>query len=232
MPLPKIKHPIFETTLPISGNKIKFRPFTVKEEKLLLVAQEANDEDQMVLALKQVINNCVVEGDTKDISIIDFEYIFIQLRAKSVNNIADIAIIDPDTGETVELAIPLDNVKTRDDPKHSRKIEVSDTMVIMMQYPTVDQYINMLKGMMDKGDQFELMLACMESVIEEDEIHKLAEYSRDEIVDFVDDFDEETTKKIGQFFETMPSLYYEAKYKDNQGEDKTFVIEGLKSFFH
>jgi hypothetical protein len=232
MPLPKIKHPIFETTLPVSKTKVKFRPFTVKEEKILLIAQEANDEDQMIIALKQVLNNCIMNDvDIEKECIMDFEYLFIQLRSKSVNNIAEVVILDPDTEEQVELTFDLEKVLSRQHEDHTTVIKCSDNMVINMRYPTVDQYVMMVKDMMDNIAKFELIRACLESVVEGDEIHYLKDYSREEIAEFVDDFDKDTIAELAKFFDTMPTLYYETKYKDKEGVEKTFVIEGLQSFF-
>jgi hypothetical protein len=232
MALPKIDLPIFEMALPSTGEKIKYRPFTVKEEKILLVAQEAKEASQEILAVKQVVNNCLIDKDVSELAMFDLEYVILVLRSRSIDNNIEFTIKDPNTQENVSLSIDLENIKITKSENHTNKIRINEEYILYLKYPTIDEYIKILE--IDQTDplvNYLLMVSCLEKLASEDEVHHFKNYSTNEIDIFVETFSGEVIKKIQHFFETMPKLRHEMKYTNKEGKEQTFVIEGMRSFF-
>ena len=232
MSLPKIDLPIFELKLPSTGKKIKYRPFTVKEEKILLVAQESNDREQELLAARQIVNNCLQNIDIGKLAMFDLEYVMLVLRARSVDNAIKFTVGDPDTKERVELEINVDDVKIVKDKSHSKKVRVNDQFTLFLKYPTIDQFSQIIN--MEADDplvNYHIMTSCLDQLASEEETYKFADYTQEEVDDFMNDMTAEVMKDIQKFFETMPKLRHEMKYTNKNGEEKTFVIEGMRSFF-
>lgn len=230
MALPKLQQPLFELTIPSTNKKVKYRPFTVKEEKILLIAQETKEIEQIVLSIKQIINNCVQGVDVDKLAMFDLEYLLINTRARSVSNIMEFKIKDPETEEEVELEIDIDEVKIHKDKKHDKNIKINDSVTIGMKYPKIDQLI----GMNDKDQNealFDLMIGCIDTVVDGDEVYKLTDFSDEEIEEFVESFSTEHINKIRDFFETMPVLKIEKEYTRKDGTKKTFVAQGTETFF-
>lgn len=230
MALPKLQQPLFELTIPSTNKKVKYRPFTVKEEKILLIAQETKEIEQIVLSIKQIINNCVQGVDVDKLAMFDLEYLLINTRARSVSNIMEFKIKDPETEEEVELEIDIDEVKIHKDKKHDKNIKISDSVTIGMKYPKIDQLI----GMNDKDQNealFDLMIGCIDTVVDGDEVYRLSDFSDEEIEEFVESFSTEHINKIRDFFETMPVLKIEKEYTRKDGTKKTFVAQGTETFF-
>jgi len=232
MSLPKISAPTFEMVLPSSGKKITYRQFTVKEEKILLVAQESKDPVSAINAVKQVVNNCLVDETIESFAMFDLEYILLLLRSKSVNNNIRFAISDPDTEEKIELEINLDDVKVTRFDDHSDRIKINDMYTLFLKYPNIDQFTDLIKaGMDDPLITYNIMVACLDKVASEDDVYKFEDFSRDDIEKFMEDLSSDVLRQIQKFFDTMPRLRHEMKYKNKNGEDKTFVLEGMQSFF-
>jgi hypothetical protein len=232
MALPKIDLPIFELELPSTGEKIKYRPFTVKEEKILLVAQEDGSPQQEMLAAKQIINNCLVDGNIEDLAMFDAEYILINLRGRSVENSAAFTIKDPDTDEEVQLELDIDSIQVTKNDEHTNKIKINDDYVLFLKYPTINEFIKMFDyGPNDPLADYFIMISCLDSVASDDEVYKFTDYTQEEIDKFMDDMSADVIKQIQTFFETMPRLRQELKYTNKNDEEKTFVIEGMRSFF-
>jgi hypothetical protein len=232
MALPKIDLPIFEMALPSTGEKIKYRPFTVKEEKILLVAQESKEASQEILAVKQVVNNCLIDKDISELAMFDLEYVILVLRSRSIDNNIEFTIKDPNTQENVSLSIDLENIKITKSENHTNKIRINEEYILYLKYPTIDEYIKILE--IDQTDplvNYLLMVACLEKLASEDEVHHFKNYSTNEIDAFVETFSGDVVKKIQNFFETMPKLRHEMKYTNKEGKEQTFVIEGMRSFF-
>ena len=232
MALPKIDLPVFELELPSTGEKVKYRPFTVKEEKILLVAQEAEDPGQEVLAAKQIINNCLIDKDVEELAMFDAEYILINLRGKSVENNATFTIKDPDTEEDIQLVLDIDTIKIEKNEKHTNKIKINDDYTLFLKYPTLNEFVKMFDY--DNGDplaDYFIMISCLDKIASDDEVYKFSDYSQEEIDAFMDDMSGEVIKQVQTFFETMPRLRQELKYTNKNGDEKTFVIEGMRSFF-
>jgi hypothetical protein len=232
MALPKIDIPIFEMELPSTKKKLKYRPFTVKEEKILLVAQESNDAQQEILAARQVVTNCLIDEDVSKFAMFDLEYVLLVLRSRSVDNTITFQIKDPETEETVQLVIDADNVKFMEDESHTNKIALDGTYTLFLKYPTIDEFTTIIK--MDDSDplvNYFVMISCLDYIASEDEVHYFKDYENTDIDAFMDNLDGGVIKKIQSFFETMPKLRHEMKYKNKEGKEKTFVIEGMRSFF-
>ena len=232
MGLPRIDLPLFELTIPSTNKKAKFRPFTVKEEKILLIAQESNDPKQMVLAIKQILNNCLQGIDVNTLATFDLQYILLNIRAKSVNNEVTFNIKDPETNETVELIIDINDIEIKRSPEHNKLIKITDTIALQMRYPTIE-YIEDIDDKEEKtsDDMFKIMVECIDSVIDGDQVYKLKDFSTQEVNDFLDSLTAEVAMKIKKFFDTMPVMRYEKKYKNKNGVEKTFVAEGMETFF-
>lgn len=232
MPLPKISYPLNKLTLPSNGKDVLVRPFTTKEEKILLMAKEAEDVDQMLLALKQIIGNCLQDYDVEDLAIIDIEYIFVKLRSQSIDNNVEFSIIDPDTKENTTLSLDLNDLKVSIPDGFSTKISVTDDMHIVMRYPGWSELETILRhGLSNKLEMFKMMMSCMESVVQGDEVFSIEEQSEEDLEEFVESLTNDTVNKIKEFFEKLPTIRHEIQYTNSQGNPKTFVIEGLRSFF-
>lgn len=230
--LPNIDLPLFELELPSSGKKIKYRPFTVKEEKILLVAQESDEPEQTVLSVKQIVNNCLVDIDVEKLAMFDLEYVLLMLRSKSVDNNIRFAIKDPDTEETVELEIDLNEVKVTRDDEHSNRVKINDDYTLFLRYPTIEEFIKIAGA--DQKDplvSYFIMISCLDKIASEDDVFKFEDYTEEEIDDFMENLQGDVLKKIQKFFETMPKLRHEMKYTNQNGKEQTFVIEGMRSFF-
>ena len=232
MALPKIDLPIFELTLPSTGKKVKYRPFTVKEEKILLVAQESHDAKQEIMAVKQVVNNCLVDLEASDLPMFDLEYIMLMLRSKSVDNKIEFQIKDHDTEEDVTLSLDIEDVSLTVSEEAVKEIKINDDYMLMLRYPSIDDYATLTE--VDNADpliNYLLMVSCLDKIASEDEVFDFKNYTEKEIFAFVDDLSSEVIKGIQTFFETMPKLRHEMKYSNNNGDEKTFVVEGMRSFF-
>lgn len=232
MALPKIDLPLFETDLPMTGEKIKYRPFTVREEKILLLAQESNDVDQMVLSIRQVINNCIQDKDVDKLSMLDIEYLMILLRSKSIDNNVEFLINDPETKEKVKLSLDLNSVKIMKEDNHSDLIKLNDEYILKMRYPTLNEFASLIKnGVNNNENNYKIMLSCMDQLLSKDEVYRFEDFSEEEKDEFATNLSSEMLLKVKVFFDTMPQMRHEIKYKNKNGNEKTFVIEGLKSFF-
>lgn len=232
MSLPKIDLPINEMELPSTGKKVRYRPFTVKEEKLLLVAAETKDPAAELLAVKQVVNNCLLDADINEISMLDLELIFLRIRANSISNVTEFMLVDPDTKEQVKVDFDINELEIIRDPDHSEEIQINDDLVLYLKHPTIDDFTKIVG--MNPNDplvNYTIMVSCLKSIATSDEVHDFKDYSEQEIADFMDNMSADIIRKITRFFETMPKLRKELKYTNSNGDDKTFVIEGMRSFF-
>lgn len=236
MGLPKIDLPLFETKIFSTGETIKYRPFTVKEEKILLMAQESGDNKQISLAMKQIINSCITNSlDVDTLPMFDIEYLMLQIRAKSVNNVINFTLIDPDTEKPVTLELNIDDIEFVTPEGHSKEIKVSEDIRLIMRYPALDE-VNIFLASDDVSNvsadtAFSVMTSCIENVINGDEVAKLTDYSKEEVEEFINGFPSSAMEELKNFFETMPRLSYTAKYTDSEGEEKEMLLEGTETFF-
>lgn len=233
MALPKIQQPLFNLTVPSTKKQVQFRPFTVKEEKILLMAQESKDVEQIVLAIKQIINNCIENIDVDALAMFDMEYILIHLRAQSVGNEIEFKIKDPETEETIEMVLDINDIKIKENPKHTNLIKIDEDFYIKMLYPKLDA-LKKIQGVEEKDRQsamFNMMIDCIDSIVQGEEVFRLKDFSKKEVDDFTDSLSAIHVNLIKEFFDTMPTLRYEKEYTRGNGTKKTFVAEGMETFF-
>jgi hypothetical protein len=232
MPLPKIDLPLYQCELPSTGKKIKFRPFTVKEEKILLTAQESNESNQVMLAIKQILNNCLQDVDVSQLAVFDIEYLLIQLRSKSVDNKVEFEITDPETEEKVKLELDLGKVKVLKNESHTNQVKISDQYSLFLKYPSIDQFEKLMeKEEQTAEDSYDVMISCLDKLASEDEVYNFKDLSKKEIDEFVESLPSDIMKSIKVFFDTMPKVRHEMKYKNSNGNEQVFVVEGTQSFF-
>lgn len=235
--LPKIKSPIFEITLPVSKKEIKFRPFTVKEEKNLLIAQEEKNISAALDALRRILNDCVFDCDTDALPAADFEYALLALRSRSVDNIAKFGARDPETNSVVPIELNLDNVKLHEEETLDNKIKLDEENTIFMRYPTIIEYQKILESNAAEDSteltrlNFDIMISCMETLVSGDSVLYFKDFDKEEKEEFVNDLSGEVITKLKRFFETLPRLRHEIKYTNSLGKEKTLVLQGVESFF-
>jgi len=238
MGLPKISTPTYELELPSTEQSIKYRPFLVKEEKLLVIALESEDTKQITNAIKTVIKNCILTKDIKveNLPTFDIEFLFLNIRGKSVGEEVDVNIICPDDNETnVSVSINLDDIKVQKSEDHTNKIKVDPTIMMEMKYPSLEQFI---KNNFDFNNQnamdqsFDLIASCIDKIYTEDEVWSTSDVTKKEVTEFLESMNSSQFKDIEKFFETMPKLSHKIKIKNPKtGVESEVVLEGLASFF-
>jgi len=238
MPLPKIATPTYELELPSTGKTIKYRPFLVKEEKVLVIALESEDTKQITNAIKAVLKNCVLTKGIKveTLPTFDIEYLFLNIRGKSVGEELEVNIVCPDDGETnVPIFIDLDSIQVERDDDHTNKIKLDDDLMMEMKYPSLEQFI---KNNFDfeEGNQmdqsFELIATCIDKIYNEDEVWATADCTKKEVKEFLESMNSSQFKEIEKFFESMPKLKHTIDVTNPKTKVKSeVVLEGLASFF-
>jgi hypothetical protein len=229
MALPKIKHPTHSITIPSTQKKVNFRPFTVQEEKLLLMAKSSENTDDIISTVKQVIQNCIIEPiDVEKLAIFDIEYIFIKLRAKSVGEIVDLEYNDPDNNENIKFKINLDDIEVKRTEGHTNKLNLFENIGVVMRYPTLEE----IKAVEEAGKDeavFTMLLKCIDKIYDDETVYE--DYTEKELKDFINTLPMESMNSIQKFFETMPSVEHTVKIKNKNGEVKEVVLKGINSFF-
>jgi len=237
MPLPKIVTPTFELDLPSSGKKIKYRPFLVKEEKLLVIALESEDTQQITSAIKAVISDCILSKDVKIelLPTFDIEYLFLNIRGKSVGEVVEVNIVCPDDGETeVKVSISLDDIQVVRDEEHTKTVKLDETYFMDMRYPSLDQFIrnNFEFENPDMDQSFELIGSCIDKIYDNEEVWSTDDVTPQEVKDFLEQLNSTQFKEIEKFFSTMPKLSHTIDVKNPKTKKKSKVtLEGLSSFF-
>ena len=238
MPLPKIATPVYELELPSTGQTIEYRPFLVKEEKVLVIALESEDTKQITTAIKNVIKNCIKTKDIKveNLPTFDIEYLFLNIRGKSVGEEIEVNVTCPDDGVTqVPIKINLDDIQVQKNEDHTNRIKVDDSIMMEMKYPSLDQFIKNNfdfdeKNAMDQS--FDLIASCVDKIYSEEEVWAAADCTKKEIKDFLEQMNSTQFKEIETFFETMPKLSHTVKFKNpNTKKENEVLLEGLASFF-
>ena len=238
MPLPKIATPTYELELPSSGETIKYRPFLVKEEKLLVIALESEDNKQITNAIKAVIKGCILTKGIKveTLPTFDIEFLFLNIRGKSVGEEIEVNVYCPDDSETqVSVTIDLDDIKVQKTEDHTNKIKIDDSVMMEMKYPSLEQFIKNNfdfneKNAMDQS--FDLIASCIGKVYTEDEVWSTADCTKKEVKEFLESMNSSQFKDIEKFFETMPKLSHTVKVKNPVTDiESDVVLEGLASFF-
>ena len=238
MPLPKIATPTYQLELPSTGKTISYRPFLVKEEKVLVIALESEDNKQITTAIKAVLKNCVLTKGVKveTLPTFDIEYLFLNIRGKSVGEELEVNIICPDDEETnVPIFINLDDIQIQKSDEHNNQIKLDDNLMMEMRYPSLDQFIKNNfdfneKNAMDQS--FELIATCIDKIYTEDEVWATADCTKKEVKEFLESMNSSQFKQIEKFFETMPKLSHTLEVTNPNTKVKSeVVLEGLASFF-
>ena len=238
MPLPTISTPTYELVLPSSNRKIKFRPFLVKEEKILILAMESQDTKQIANAVKNVITHCILTKGIKveKLSTFDIEYLFLNIRGKSVGEDIEVMVTCPDDGKTqVPALINIDTIKVQKSDDHEKDIKLDDQYTLRMRYPSLNEFIKnnfATATEMNVDDTFDLIASCIDQVYSEEESWASADCTKKELSNFLEQLDSKQFKAIEKFFETMPKLSHTVKVTNPKTKVKNeIVLEGLASFF-
>jgi len=238
MPLPKIATPTYELEKPSTEQAVKYRPFLVKEEKLLVLALETEDTKQITTAIKTVLKSCVLTKGIKveQLPTFDIEYLFLNIRGKSVGEELEVKVICPDDEKTeVPITIDLDEVKVQKSEEHNNQLKLDDTLMMEMRYPSLDQFIKNNFDFKDENQMeqsFDLIGSCIDKIYNEDEVWATADCTKKEVKEFLESMNSSQFKDIEKFFETMPKLSHTIKVKNPKTKvESEVVLEGLASFF-
>ena len=238
MPLPTIATPTYELELPSTGKKIKYRPFLVKEEKLLVLALESEDTKQITTAIIAVLKNCIQTRGVKveNLPTFDIEFLFLNIRGKSVGEEIEVNLICPDDKETsVPVTINIDDIKITKDKDHTNKIKLDKSLIMEMKYPSLDEFIKNnfdFTGDPDMDQSFDLIASCIDKIYTEEEVWSTADCTKKEVTEFLEQMNSRQFKGIEKFFTTMPKLSHSIDITNpNTGVKSTVVLEGLSSFF-
>jgi hypothetical protein len=241
MPLPKISTPQYELVLPSTGKTIKYRPFLVKEEKILILALESQSTKEITNAIKQVLKDCIVTKGIKveELPTFDIEYIFLNVRGKSVGESLDLIITCGDDGETqVPVTVFIDQIKVEEDPEHKREIQLDTDLVLKMKYPSLDQFIktnfdfssNQSSSNIERS--FDIISSCIDVIFNAEESWSAADSTKKELTDWIETLTPNQFKEIEKFFDTMPKLSHTVKVTNPKTKVESEVeLEGLTSFF-
>ena len=232
MALPKLKNATYETKLPSTGLSIHYRPFLVKEQKALMIAQESEDTKQLESAFAQIIRDCVEEiDDPYEMPLFDAEYVFLRIRSKSVGEVVNLNLLCPDDNETyVEVEVNLDDVNVQMTEDHTNIVELTDKIKLIMKYPCLKD----MEGFDEMGEiksLFHMIKSCVNEIHDGEEIHHRIDMQDNELEDFLDSMSTENFEKVSEFFETMPKLKHVIEVENPNTKVKNeIVVEGLESF--
>ena len=240
MPLPKISTPTYELEIPSTGKKVRYRPFLVKEEKVLVMALESEDMKQITSAIIDILTECILSKGVKvsDLATFDIEYLFLNIRGKSVGETIEVSVTCPDDGETqVQTEIDIDSIKVQRNKDHNNIVKLDDSLSMKMKYPSIDQFIennfeveNNLNGV---DQSLDMISSCIEMVYNQDECWSSSDCTKQEMHDFVDQMSTKQFKEIENFFTSMPKLSHVVKVKNpNTKKTNEITLEGLASFFN
>lgn len=237
MPLPKSTTPVYELELPSVKKKIKYRPFLVREEKILILALESENMKQITESIKNVLSACILTRGIKvdDLSTFDIEYLFLNVRGKSVGELIDVIVTCPDDNETeVNVQINIDDIQVQMDPEHTRDIKLDDELTLRMKYPSLNEFVktNFNNDDVNIDQGFEIISSCIEQVYSEEESWNSSDCTKKELDEFVGNLTSAQFANVEKFFLTMPRLKHELKVKNPKtGVENEIVLEGLASFF-
>ena len=238
MPLPTITTPSYELELPSTGKRIKYRPFLVKEEKLLVLALETENTKDISTAIKTVVKNCIQSRGVKidKLPTFDIEFLFLNIRGKSVGEEIEVNLIAPDDEETsVPVTINIDDIKISKKKDHTNKIKLDESLMMEMKYPSLDEFVKNnfdFDGEVDMDQSFDLIASCIDKIYNEEEVWSTADCTKKEVKDFLEQMNSMQFKEIESFFESMPKLSHTVTITNPKtGVESTVVLEGLSSFF-
>ena len=240
MPLPKINTPTFELVLPSSGKKVKYRPFLVREEKILIMALESEDMNQISNGVVQILNDCIITKGVKveSLATFDIEYLFLNIRAKSVGETVDVQVTCPDDNKTsVQVSINIDSIKVKKDKSHKPTIKLDDNLSLKLKYPSMEEFIetNFEGGENAKNNvnnTLQMIVACIDMIYNDEESWSASDSTKKELEEFIEQLNSKQFKDIENFFTTMPKLSHKIKVTNPQTKvESEVVLEGLAAFF-
>ena len=235
MALPKLNVPKYKLKLPSDGRTVNYRPFLVKEEKLLLVATETGEQTEIIDAIKDIIKNCTDLDSVDNLATFDIEYLFLQIRTKSVGEEVDVIVTCPDDGETTaKVSIPLDQIKVKKTKGHKSSIQLTDECAIEMGYPSLDMFVtlNFTDQNIGVEEVFKMAAACVKTIQDPNQVYDCKDVPQDEVLAFFDDMNSAQFAKVQEFFDTMPKLAHTVKVTNpNTKVESDVTLEGLASFF-
>ena len=235
MALPQIATPEFETVVPSTKEKIKFRPFLVKEEKILYMALEGGEQKDMYDAVTKILKNCILSDcNINKLSSFDVEYLFLQLRGKSVGEVITLKVRHPqedsDCDHAEEIEIDIDSIKMKEDPRHNKVVKLDENLGIQFRYPTMSDVIKVGEGKNELTNTFDLIASCVDNVFDEDNVYD--DFTKDEIQSFIENLSKKQFEKASVFFESMPKLQHDIEWTCSKcGKKEKITLEGLQSFF-
>lgn len=231
--LPKLDYPIHNITIPSIKKATKFRPFLVKEEKLLLMGKESNNSTDILGAIKQIVNNCCLDPkfDVNKLAIFDLEYIFLKLRALSVDNNIKVSYKDNEDDKVYDFEIDLDSVKIKFPEKVNNVIKITDKSGLTMQYPSASLYDDKEFLALEKDYMFELIVRCIENIFYEDEVYPAKDYKKQDLNEFLENLDIKTFQKIQEFLLNVPKMEHKIEYTNELGNKREIILSSLNDFF-
>ena len=233
MSLPKIDYPLYNIEIPSLKKEFRFRPFLVKEEKLLLMAKESDNNSDVLSSIKQVVNNCSMDNnfDINKLAVFDLEYSFLKLRALSVDNKVKLTYIDNEDGKTYNFEVDLNDIKVKFPEKINNNIKLTENSGILMKYPPASLYSDQDFLNLKKDHMFELIIRCLDKIYEDDSIIELKQYSNKQLTEFLDNLNIQTFEKIQEFLLSVPKIEYVIKYKNSLDNDREIILNSLNDFF-
>ena len=236
MPLPTIVTPSYELNLPSTGKKIKYRPFLVKEEKILILAIESNSMKDISRAIKDVLKSCILTKGVKidELPTFDIEYLFLNIRSRSIGESIDLVITCPDDNETkVNKQIYIDEIEVKTNEDHNPDIKLDDTYTMRLKYPSLDQFIDENFNFDEaKDNSFDIISSCIEMVYSDEEAWEAKDCTKKELLEFVERLNSSQFKEVEKFFDTMPKISHDIEVENPNTKVKSTVkLEGLASFF-
>jgi hypothetical protein len=241
MPLPKINTPTYELVLPSSGKKLKYRPFLVREEKILIMALETEDSKQITQAVVDILSSCILSKGVKldNLATFDIEYLFLNVRSKSVGEQVELNVTCPDDNVTsVPVSIDIDSIKVKKNKNHKNIIKLDDSLSLKLRYPSMKQFVDTNFEAAEETNSevnstLDMIISCIDSIYNEEESWPASEQTKKELEDFIDQLNTKQFKLIEEFFETMPKLTHSIKIKNPKTNvESTVILEGLASFFN
>jgi len=230
MALPKIDLPTFTMTLPSNDKSVTLRPFTVKEEKILLTAQESNQQIDMITGIASVVNNCLLDDIAiEDLAIVDLEYMFLQLRAKSVSNISSIRLKDNEDQQNRDFDIDLEKINIEKPEFVSNVVMINDTVGMTLRYPPVSLLLDVGEIGVQTSDV--VFAHCVVNIFDENSVYERADTNQEELLEFVNNLSTSVVKSAEKFFNTVPVLSYEIKYTNDNDREVVYKLQGLNDFF-
>ena len=240
MPLPKINTPTYELVLPSSGKKIKYRPFLVREEKILIMALETEDQKQITRAVIDILSSCIITKGIKldKLATFDIEYLFLNVRSKSVGEQIEVNVTCPDDEKTsVPITIDIDSIKIEKNKNHRNTIKLDDSLSLKLRYPSMEQFVNTnFESAEESGNEIkttlDMIISCIDNIFNDEESWPASESTKKELGEFLDQLNTKQFKLIEDFFATMPKLTHTLKVKNPKTNvESTVKLEGLASFF-